>query len=215
MKNISHYNGFTLLEIVLSLVFLSIVTVSVIALMSRATKDVNKIRQEIIAINLAREGIESVYNRRDTNWTKRSYDTDQYRLCVDDSCSEWFHTGYRYTLSYSWWSINFTWLYYEWPLRKNNDFLLKNNEDFLFTGNTRWWTYYRAIQPIWLYLKDTTTTGWIAISCEKRDSYYGFTIPCWNSAAKEFRFCSRVEYDGVWAGQGNVELCGWITNYKE
>ena len=52
----------------------------------------NKSRQETIAINLAREGMEAVYHRRNTNRLKWSGERDKYWLCVDNECvNRWFN----------------------------------------------------------------------------------------------------------------------------
>lgn len=86
-----------MIEILLILVVISTALITIIASVSRTVRYVSEMRQRTIAMNLAKEGIESVYNIRNTNRRKRSANKDQCWLknnprkdegntgCEDDS----------------------------------------------------------------------------------------------------------------------------------
>lgn len=65
------------------ILFISLVLVAVLGMIRAATGHINKIRLETIAINLAREGAEAVYARRNSNWLKRPDKKDAYWTCAD------------------------------------------------------------------------------------------------------------------------------------
>ncbi len=70
MQKMSNQSGFTLLEL---LVALTIITVGLFAVWSLFLANYNsekEARSRVIAVNLAREGIEVVRNIRDSNWMK-------------------------------------------------------------------------------------------------------------------------------------------------
>jgi hypothetical protein len=71
------------------------------------------------------------------------------------------------------------------------------------------WSFYREIRGLWLYQKNTNVPWGNAIICNNGTQNQS----CANGEAKEFRFCSKVEYQkkSLW----KVELCGVLTNYKE
>ncbi len=229
------YSGFTIIELLWAIIIISIALLSILWLLRVAISYTNKTRQETIAINLAREGIESVYTRRNSNWLQRAGEKDRYWLCTEwTTCTErlqWNNyrlhklsfesTGNRapsYTLM-----GNLTW---------TSDLLinLTNKSDFLLqTGDFLWGQspdpagkFYRTIIGLWLYQKDSNIIGWNDISeCTNWDDTYNgidingnsFSWICGDEHPKEFRFCSRVEYEKDL--NGKVELCGSITNYQE
>lgn len=73
---------FTLVELLIWLVFISIGLLSVISLMRSAITHTDRAKQDVLAINLAREGIEAVYVVRDTNRLRRSGKRDANWLCA-------------------------------------------------------------------------------------------------------------------------------------
>lgn len=230
------YWGFTIIELLWAIIIISIALLSVLWLLRVAISYTNKTRQETIAINLAREGIESIYTRRNSNWLERAWEKDKNWLCNDSNpCTsrlQWdnyrlqrlaFHTSNSNRTPYYILDGNFTSI---------SDSLLNlpNKDDFLLqTWDFLWWIspdpagkFYRAIIWLWLYQKNTNIVGWNNISnCTQGDDTYNWIDMNWNpfswicgdSHPKEFRFCSRVEYekDLRW----KVELCGSITNYQE
>lgn len=75
--------GFSLIEVLVALAFLTIVSLSVIQLVTRARQAAEVARQDFVAANLAREGLELVRAVRDTNWFASS---DRSLWIQDDMC---------------------------------------------------------------------------------------------------------------------------------
>lgn len=214
------YHWFTIIELLGAIIMISVALLSILWLLRVAVTYTNKTRQETIAINLAREGIEWVYNRRNTNWLKRSGEKDKYRLCANSGCSSWFQwSGIIHKLSY----INTPYgkvSSYQPMWQISGDSILWDTSLLLSTGDFIWWTspdaagkFYRAIIGLGLYLKDTATVWGDIITCADGNADYIPWDSCSDQKPKEYRFCSRVEYqrDLKWS----VELCGSITNYQE
>ena len=214
------YHWFTIIELLSAIIIISVALLSILWLLRVAVTYTNKTRQETIAINLAREGIEWVYNRRNTNWLKRSWEKDKYRLCANSGCTDWFQ----------WWGIIHKLSYITTPYGKvsnyqpmwqiTNDSILWDTSLLLSTGDFIWWEspdaawkFYRAIIGLGLYLKDSGTVWGDMITCPNGNANYGPWDSCSDNKPKEYRFCSRVQYekDMKWS----VELCGSITNYQE
>ncbi len=223
---------FTLLELIFALCLLGIVLVGAIAFVKSSSGSVNKLRQETVAINLAREGMESFYTRRNTNRLQHPSEKDSYWLCIDNdpTCTrfQWGGNSYSgYRLVYTWWSVNFV------PINvaiNNTNNTIKKTETLLLSGDfmigvPKWWAYYRALLVQWLFQKDVNLTWWYRIStCNNRSSSYQkvdrngaspTTTSCWDDTPKELRFCSKVEYEWAGAANGNVVLCGVVTNYAK
>jgi hypothetical protein len=204
---------------------------------SYAFDNVQSVKQRVIAINLAREGMEWVYQIRDTNRLFWPAKKDECRLdmnpLVNDTnwCWEddWMWSG-NYILQkmtsgnqqsfyLSWWS--------DWNILDLSDWAAADDNKFalcLSAWGLReacpWhnWPvmYFRQIHGEWVFYKDSNTTGWDYLDCPKwNDSAYPTTIPwsisCSWADAKEYRFCSKVAYIGQWWWE--VELCWLITNF--
>lgn len=75
--------GDTILEVVVATAILSTVLVATFAILQRAVDTNLNIRNRVVALNIAREGIEAVRNIRDTNWLKYSGDRRGKWLCED------------------------------------------------------------------------------------------------------------------------------------
>lgn len=192
-------------------------------------KYVQKTRQKVIALNLAREGMEAVYQIRDTNRTRRAGVKDMCWLkinplidewdprCIDDI---WMMSG-AYVLQRltTWWQEYFALTGIFAPLNLADGLDESDKQFSLCQTGDRWdsciwvlpttseWMYFRQIEWRWLYSKDVSTTWWELLVCSS-----WMNIPCSTPSAKEFRFCSKVSYvsDGTW----EVQLCGVITNFK-
>jgi hypothetical protein len=74
-------------------------------------------------------------------------------------------------------------------------------------NQTKHGQFFRTIEWKWLYTKDSTFTWGELIDCTNWDT----SNNCYNNDAKEFRFCSRVEY--IWTKTWDVEICGVLTNF--
>ncbi len=101
IKNIHNKTkGETLVEVLISVVVLTTVLTSAFLVLSRAVKANIDVKNRIIAINIAREGIEAVRNIRDSNWLRFSGDRRNKWLCVNGEtpCEE-MATGF-YTIEF-------------------------------------------------------------------------------------------------------------------
>lgn len=75
--------GDTILEVVIATSILSAVMVATFAILQRAVDTNLNVKNRVIALNIAREGMEAVRNIRDTNWLKYSGDRRKKWLCFD------------------------------------------------------------------------------------------------------------------------------------
>jgi len=223
-------SAFTLREILIIIVVISVGLLSVVVVLTNGMTYVQKTRQKIVALNLAREWMEAVYQIRDTNRTRRAGVKDMCRLkinpLVDDawiqSCTDDIRfTSGAYVLQRlsTWWQTYFALTGIFAPIDLSNGIDSGDLNFALCQQSGLWlpciwtipqtseWTYFREIEWLWLYLKDTATTWWDVILCT-----WWLSSGCWTSSAKEFRFCSRVVYIGD--GTGEVKLCGVMTNFK-
>ena len=95
--------GVTLIELVVAISIIAVTLGGLFAVVKRGNVETGRARQEVIAINLARQGMEAVYNMRNTNRQRRAGKKDQCRLktnpmtdesgvgCADD---QWLGSGY-------------------------------------------------------------------------------------------------------------------------
>lgn len=77
--------GETLIEVLVSLFCLALGSGAAAALIISALQTNAFTKDNLIALNLAREGVEAVRSIRDTNWLKWSYDKDTCWNLIDDS----------------------------------------------------------------------------------------------------------------------------------
>lgn len=231
--------GFTIREILVIIVIVSVGLLSVVVVLTNGMKYVQKTRQKVIALNLAREWMEAVYQIRDTNRTRRAWVKDKCWLkinpLVDDyepfiwatpSCIndirfasgsyvlQRLSTGGQeyFALTGPWSALDISSLVTTDPTK----FSLcqqsgYRNSCMWRTWTTSEWRYYREIVWLWLYLKDVPASTWNDIVCSWWTVFW-WNPDCGTSSAKEFRFCSRVVYIGD--GTGEVQLCGVITNFR-
>jgi Tfp pilus assembly protein PilV len=75
--------AFTLLEVIIALTLFEFVMIGVIMAVNRAYAYVQSTKFQVMAVNLAREGVEQMYTIRDTNRRKHSAQKDMYRLLPD------------------------------------------------------------------------------------------------------------------------------------
>ncbi len=82
--------GESLLEVIIAVSILATIMVSVFSLLIRGASTNVNVTNRVVAINVAREGMEAVRNIRDTNWLKYSGDRRAKWLCLDsegnDAC---------------------------------------------------------------------------------------------------------------------------------
>ncbi len=82
-KKHSVARGDTILEVVIATAILSTVMIATFSILQRAIDTNLNVKNRVIALNIAREGIEAVRNIRDTNWLKYSGDRRKKWLCLD------------------------------------------------------------------------------------------------------------------------------------
>ena len=67
-KKSKFIRGFTLIEAIVAIGVISVGFVGALVLLSKSASQVNLLKNRVIAAHLAEEGVEVVYNIRDTNW---------------------------------------------------------------------------------------------------------------------------------------------------
>lgn len=202
---------FTLVELLIVMVIISVWLIAVIEGITRSMALLRKTSNEVVAINLAREGMEAVYNIRNTNRLRRSWKRDWCRLSSDpSSCGAFMWSGH-YIVSH------------DNKMRK----MTSQTQSFESWGDPReiyrlcneWWKYtheancsdddkspfYRVIIGKWLYNKKT----WAGMNCDGTETSW----PCVDDTPKEYRFCSRV-VNPTWI-KSDVQMCGLMTNFVE
>jgi len=229
--------GFTLVEIIIVVVVLTISVVSAIAFVNNWLNFTKITRQKIIAINFAREWIESVYQIRDTNRLKRSWKKDQCWLKMNplvDVGNDWCENDARiWSGNYiieekwseieseskskyfvlSWWSIS--WFDIENWMSGNNNFyrlcfLTWQRRACPWIDRSTW------SSAEWVYLRQISWK-WVFLKDVNASwwNYINCTIwndtNCWDESAKEYRFCSRVWY--MWWNNWEIEICSLMTNF--
>ncbi len=190
-----------------------------------------KTRQKIVAINLAREWVEQVINIRNTNRQKRAGDKEKSWLKLNPSVDEWndwlendpwFGSGYYIILTTTMSgqqyfyakSLNHDLLVDEWLNNSGNLEYSLCEKDWKRSAcpgevpQSSEWYFFRKIEWKWLFQKDSSNQGGEQINCPN-----GSDSQCSDDSAKEFRFCSIVEY--FWITAGKVELCTILTNYEK
>ena len=75
--------GFTLVEVMVVVLIVSITFVGIIGGIISTTNYLTETRQKVMALNLAKEGVEIVYNIRNTNWRRRYEQKDACWLNAD------------------------------------------------------------------------------------------------------------------------------------
>lgn len=90
MEIIKRQRGFTLLELMISIVVISVGIIAVFTVITKYARQTGILRESLVASYLGREGIEIVKNIRDTNWVNgRDWD---YGLT---SCSSGCEADYQ------------------------------------------------------------------------------------------------------------------------
>jgi len=207
-----------MIEILLVIVVIWVWLLSIVIAVSNAKVSTNKTKQKVIATQLANEWIEMVYQIRNTNLLKYSnyknycrLDTNPNSTCNNSSNPNRI-TQQNYIL---------IWQSLSWTTDELNIWNWIDTQDKAFSlcltwwqrwacpwqnNQTKYWKFFRTIEWKWLFLKNSSNTWWDLINCTN----WSTTI-CNDNSAKEFHFCSRVEY--IWTKTWNVEICGVLTNF--
>lgn len=216
---------FTLVEVVLIIVIVSIGIVTVVTALSSGNKYLQRSREKIIAINLAREWVEQMINIRDSNWKKNAGRKEETRLRknpIENIDSRFASGSYIIQTEISGGQQYFygTWPFTAFDVSQWNS--VNNLKYSLCQTSTGWQAcpgsqpisvegkFFRSIRGVWLYEKWNTTNWWILLDCISSTSP---TTECKDTSAKEYRFCVTVDY--IWNIVWKVELCSVITNFKK
>lgn len=226
-------NAFTLAETIIVCSIFAIMVIWIILWINRAFFFMNNTRVLVRATNFAREWVEMVYNIRDSNRRKYSWEKDKHRLdawtgsklltwwiYIIREWITWANNDYYIYADYLTWN---TYFYDDMDVFFNDDNELYRNKSRIeftwaysyYSGGTivtwnledlLWWTgieFYRILRVFGVYEKNTTDP------LRKVDAL-NYT----NSDPKEMRFCVKVFYDfNGW--RNTSELCSIMTNFME
>lgn len=170
-------NWFTMVEVLIIVVIISTSLITILMGITKTTSYISEMRQRTIAMNLAKEGIESVYNIRDTNWRRRSASKDTCWLKVVPMIDE----GNPGCEDDAWMLWGF------WTLVKGNfgDVFLKK------TSSKTFWT---AMQEISLLIKNgLTLKEWIK----------NHLIPAENDPTNSYNSHRLYAVDAEWLSHEN------------
>ena len=223
--------GFTLGEVIIICTIFAVMIIWLILAINRSFVFIDNTRLSIRASNLAREWVEMMYNLRDSNRRKYSWEKDKHRIDAyswSNALSEWVYAIKEGKTS-SWDSfIYLTWLsvpianitgFYDigWFFSENfSGSREKSKIDFTWTysyysgGIIETWNVDELVNVGWLDFYRIVRVYWIY--CKNSSSTTDTS--CWNEDPKEMRFCVKVFYrNSQW--QHAKELCSIMTNFME
>jgi len=225
--------GFTLAEVIIICTIFAVMIIWLILAINRSFVFIDNTRLSVRASNLAREWVEMMYNLRDSNRRKYSWEKDKHRIDAyswSNVLSEWVYVIKEEKTSN--WDpfIYLTWLsvssadipgFYDIGWFFSDDFSGSREEskiNFIWTysyysgGNIETWNIDELVNVGWLdFYRIVRVYG---IFC-KNNVNPDVTNGCPNdSDPKEMRFCVKVFYrNSQW--QHAKELCSIMTNFME
>lgn len=233
--------GFTLIEIIIAMLIIGVGLSSIIVALQYATRVTNTSKAQVVAINLAREWVETVFNMRDTNWKMYAGKKDKCWLVnVRDPFSAdcqnlgWFWQNNGYTsyitapLGDLWYMLSGTTVEGGLMIVENGELAMYNPYRLCLPQSSNRWDYCSNINPV---ENPTSFTQygrfWREISSKwlfLKDTTVWWTqiscanwvwpdAPCGWSDAQELRFCSKVDYN--FDAKRRVELCSVLTNFEK
>ena len=224
--------AFTLAETIIVCTIFAIMVVWIILWINRAFLFMNNTKVLVRATNFAREGVEMVYNLRDTNRRKYSGEKDKHRLYPWTGSSINQLTWWIYVIK-EWitWASNDSYVYAEYLTW--NEFFYDDMDVFFdednrntrekskiafpwiysyYSGGTiatwnledlLWWTGIEFYRLLRVY--------WVYCKDSIDSNYTGCTK---DSDPKEMRFCVKVFYEfNGWHHAS--ELCSIMTNFMK
>ena len=227
--------AFTLAETLIVCSIFAVFVLWLILWINRAFAFMNNTRVLVRATNFAREWVEMVYNLRDSNWRKYSWERDKYRMYAGTWASTNNLTPWIYVIKEWVWSIEDFSIYADRLNVSDGDIKEFYEPEWFFNSSEREqarirfpWTYSyysRGAIATW-NLEDLL--GWTGIEFYRILRVYG--IYCKNDSdpnqvvdydhcskdedPKELRFCVKVFYEYDW-WQHSSELCSIMTNFME
>lgn len=200
--------GFTLVEMLIVIFVISTGLILIIKGMSESHRYLSETAQRTVALNLAKEGIEAVYNLRNSNWRRWSDKKNECRianLALDQNNEDCDKIDRLQSWSQYLVSENLTWLKLQGTDPLNSNDMYKVN-----ITPTSLWSYYRAITIGSLQGKeDWELLKW----CKNGGSTSLWGKKCGDSTPKELRFCSKVLYTHPYKGE--VQVCSIMTNFEQ
>jgi type II secretory pathway pseudopilin PulG len=233
--------AFTLLEVIVALSLFEFVMIGVIMAVNKAYAYVQSTKIQVMAVNLAREGVEQMYTIRDTNRRKHSAEKDKYWLLMDPLLdNDSIPTGTPLI------SSGVYTLHMKASATQQYPILLSQTltggrtiEDLYdkfdkYTGNQEIWrmpftggfysgsTLVSTLQELMesdaKFYRIVRVWGLYNKTADKDSSITCPTVDsslsvCNNDTPKELRFCVKVWY--LFTSRGSTELCGVMTNFRE
>ena len=223
--------AFTIIELMIVVVIMWVWLIWVFTMTNNSYKFLSDIKSKLVAINIARWGVEWVFDMRNTNWQRWWWKKDECWLKINplvdndnDWCEndDWFSNG-SYVLSFTWTEQEYfvlkkqnNPLKLDWPIESNDWKYLLCKENGVISSCTSSYTsrpanyfspelYFQQVR--WGYLLDKNTPS-NNLSCSKWDD-----INCWDWRFLEKNFCVDVVYFN-WAKK-NVTFCSVMTNFQE
>lgn len=230
---IANKKAFTLIELIIAIALIGVAIVGILRLLQEWLRFVDRTRQDVVAINLARQWVEAMFTIRNTNWRTWAGKKESCRLLTDtfsnypsldcenrDWMWSWFYVlndGLRENQHY------FILSGASSRLLDLTDWLQSDEEQYALCQSWLWretcpwqvwtgseWQFYRQVVGLWLYRKDVNTPWWDFIQCDNGSAVDQSSRPCWDWP-KEYRFCVRVASFKQWAHL--VEQCSVMTNF--
>ncbi len=201
-SRVSSYRAFTMIELLIAVGIISSALVTVVLMIRHSVTFVEKSKHEVVAIWLAKEGMEIVSSIRHTNRIRWSSKKNTCWLQMDPKP---YLTGIasssQCTNSDDTWMT--WWIYSIQPMTVDNQRYYRLVSSTWEIISLSWGTYLRKIIGMWLYDK----IAWGVLICD-----YGQTPWCNTDAPKEYRYCVDVSY--TLTASGSVRLCSVLTNYQ-
>ena len=225
--------AFSLIELIIATVILSIWLIGVFVTMKNSYKFLQEIKEKTMAINFARGGMEWVFSIRDTNWQRWWWKKDKCWLKVNplvDEWSEWCENdewfgSWAYVLALATWAKDQEYFYLskqsqffnpKWPLTSSDwKYLLCEDKNSWVVKACTWYTsrpsdyfdatlFFRQVRGG--YLLDKNANDDITSNCSKWDDSW-----CGDWRFLEKNFCVDVFYfDGV---KKKITMCSVMTNF--
>ena len=215
--------AFTLSEVIIICTIFAVMVVWLILAINRSFVFIDNTRLLVRASNLAREWVEMVYNLRDSNRRKYSWNKDAHRIDASwwTALTEWiylikeaktssgdsyiFLTGLTVSSITGFYEID--WFFsdtYSWS-REESKIIFTGQYKYYSGGSiengniedlvkVNWLDFYRIVRVYWIYNK--------LQSCSSEN------------CPKEMRFCVKVFYRNS-QGQHATELCSIMTNFEK
>ncbi|HPC34327.1 MAG TPA: type II secretion system protein [Candidatus Absconditabacterales bacterium] len=211
--------AFTMLEILTITIVVGIGLLSIVFAINKSKIDTNNIIQKNVANRLAKEGVELMYQNRNTNLLRNLDNRDLCWLNIDSSNENCngnqprFGSG-NYVLSGKSFIETNKVLALSGGISEDDKFFalcLKSGSRVACPGEenqTKYGRYFRVIKGFGLYDKDSTVTGGNLLECAS-----GNDEDCSNNLPKEYRFCSQVFFVGNKIGK--TEVCAIMTNFYD